>query len=309
MLTAEERAQRRPYLGSSDAAAILGLSPFATARDVWWDKCGPEIPDDELKEQQFGSLLEDAVCAYASKRLGLPITRKVFVVADRGPGAGVLAASLDAVVDGRPEGVEAKTAGSSAGWGDEGSDEVPEHVLIQCQHQAYVANLERVWVPALVVGYRAEFRLYCVNRHEGLINAIVDAEMRFYREHIEPRIPPDGYTVPPIEYVKHARRTAAKTVELDADAIAAWNGLEEAKAEAKRIENLCDDRKAAVLALLGDAEAGKLPDGRTITYFEQNSAPRCDYTRLRALHPGAYLECVSQGTHRTLRIQKAKGGK
>lgn len=30
---------RRQGIGGSDAAAILGVSPFATARDLYYDKC------------------------------------------------------------------------------------------------------------------------------------------------------------------------------------------------------------------------------------------------------------------------------
>jgi len=39
-LTTEQREIRRRYLGSSDIAAIFGMSPWKSAYDVWLEKTG-----------------------------------------------------------------------------------------------------------------------------------------------------------------------------------------------------------------------------------------------------------------------------
>ena len=49
-LSREDRLDyRRPGNGGSDAAAIMGLSPFATIRDLYFDKIGvaPVIEEEE----------------------------------------------------------------------------------------------------------------------------------------------------------------------------------------------------------------------------------------------------------------------
>ena len=38
---------RRKGLGGSDAAAVLGISPFRTARDLYYDKLGIVTADDQ----------------------------------------------------------------------------------------------------------------------------------------------------------------------------------------------------------------------------------------------------------------------
>ena len=301
-LTEAQRAERRHHLGSSDAAAILGLDPWRNAGDVYWSKV-LDTADEASTAMRVGNLLEGAICQFAAQELGVELERHVMIVSPNDDG--ILAANLDARVVGRPEGVEAKYSSFIDGWGEEGTDQVPPHVLLQAQHQAYVGELTQVWVPALLLHRRAEFRLYCVPRHAELIAELVAAELRFWREHVEPRIPPADRPVPPLPALKQLRRDPNTVVTLPAEAAAIIRRWEEAKAAAKVATDQAEDAQAAVLMLLGAAEAGRLPDGRALTYLEQKSPPRCDTRLLRALAPDVAERVVTQGTHRVLRVKNA----
>ena len=53
---------RRRGIGGSDAAAILGVSPFATARDLYYDKLkivSYEDLEENWVQKKIGHLLED----------------------------------------------------------------------------------------------------------------------------------------------------------------------------------------------------------------------------------------------------------
>ena len=53
---------RREGIGGSDAAAVLGISPFKTGRDLYYAKLGidPAEPDDgNWVQLEVGHLLED----------------------------------------------------------------------------------------------------------------------------------------------------------------------------------------------------------------------------------------------------------
>ena len=57
-------AYRKTGIGGSDVAAILGISPFGTARDIYYDKLSiASFYDDEANKYQkkIGTLLEDVV--------------------------------------------------------------------------------------------------------------------------------------------------------------------------------------------------------------------------------------------------------
>ncbi len=47
-------ACRRKGIGGSDAAAIMGMSPFCTKRDLYYDKCGIQAVMDEEEDNCKG---------------------------------------------------------------------------------------------------------------------------------------------------------------------------------------------------------------------------------------------------------------
>lgn len=75
---------RRSGIGGSDVAAIMGISPFATIRDLYNDKVGilPVIEEEESNwvAKEVGHLLEDLVAKIFSKKTGLTVfpVRKMF---------------------------------------------------------------------------------------------------------------------------------------------------------------------------------------------------------------------------------------
>ena len=55
---------RRNGIGGSDAAAVIGLSPYKTARDVYFEKLGREPEDNNTSgwvAMEVGKRLEDLV--------------------------------------------------------------------------------------------------------------------------------------------------------------------------------------------------------------------------------------------------------
>lgn len=69
-------AYRRRGIGGSDVAAILGISPFRTARDLYYDKLNiaPALDDDSnWVALKMGHLLEDLVAEVFHRKTGYPI--------------------------------------------------------------------------------------------------------------------------------------------------------------------------------------------------------------------------------------------
>ena len=79
VLTNEEWLQwRKKGIGGSDAAAALGLSPYRTARDLFYDKIGVEpsvAEEDKTIMFEIGHLLEDVVAQIFAKKTGFTIFR------------------------------------------------------------------------------------------------------------------------------------------------------------------------------------------------------------------------------------------
>lgn len=85
-LTREEWLDyRKKGIGGSDVAAIMGISPFATIRDLYNNKVGilPAIPKEEESNwvaKEVGHRLEDLVAEIFVRKTGLKVfpVRKMF---------------------------------------------------------------------------------------------------------------------------------------------------------------------------------------------------------------------------------------
>lgn len=69
-------AYRRQGIGGSDAASIMGISPFRTARDIYYDKLGLVTTaeyEGNWVALKMGHLLEDLVAEIFTRKTGLPI--------------------------------------------------------------------------------------------------------------------------------------------------------------------------------------------------------------------------------------------
>ena len=141
---------RRQGIGGSDVAAILGVSPFRTARDIYYDKLGVEavLDDDNWVALEMGNLLEDLVGRIFAKKTGLKIFRmkKMF----RSPEHPFMLADVDFFVlmpDGSIAILEIKTTNYNAkdNWWCNGSETVPIYYELQGRHYMSVMDVDRVF--------------------------------------------------------------------------------------------------------------------------------------------------------------------
>jgi putative phage-type endonuclease len=289
-ITATQVEHRKKHLGSSDMAAVLGLSPFLSAYDVWLEKTG-KLVDREATGQAAGAspiaagnYLEDGVLAFAEKTWG-KITRNQFrsLKADGIP----LAASVDGILTESGIPVEAKTAGvigpTRGTWGDEDTDQVPDHVLIQVHVHMLCTEQPVCYVPTLVGG--RGFLRFVVQRNDAVADVITNAAIEFWQKHVLADIPPANST-PHIDVVKRMRREPNKTVAIETRVVETWLAAKDAASAADKVKK---EAEAVLLAALGDAEGGISTLG-TLTYFEQE---RKAYT-------------VPESKYRVLRLKKEK---
>ena len=74
---------RRKGIGGSDAAAVIGVSPYSTARDLYYEKLNIVTAgdnEDNWVQKRIGHLLEDLVAEIFSKKTGFPVyqVKKMF---------------------------------------------------------------------------------------------------------------------------------------------------------------------------------------------------------------------------------------
>jgi predicted phage-related endonuclease len=119
-------------------------------------------------------------------------------------------------------------------------------------------------VPALLAG--RGFCLFVVPYNEPLADAISEAELDFWTSYVVPKIPPPDDYAPSIESLKRMKRQPGKVVPLEYAYVTRWQDASEQRKAAEKAEK---EAMAAMLAKLGDAEAGECEGMGTLTYLEQ----------------------------------------
>ena len=168
--------ERRKGIGGSDVAAIVGLSPWVTALDIYEQKLGVVPPVEQTEAMYWGTLLEPAIRQAYSDRTGFAIEKpdKPFVH----PKYSFMRANLDGIVINDNRIAEFKTASTSHGWGEPGTDEIPEYYLTQVQHYMAVTNKPVCDVALLVAG--RDFSIYTVEADKELQEQLIEIEAEFH---------------------------------------------------------------------------------------------------------------------------------
>ncbi len=280
MISAEQKETRRKYIGSSDSAAIMGIDPYRSAADVWAEKCGMVEDWEGNDATDAGTLLEPSILAWAETQLGIIVRDVLRIHPD-----GFTCANLDGFVFATGELVEAKSTGivgyPDAGYGEPGTDELPDRVIAQVHHQFAHHDTGVAWVPVLI-GQRG-FVKYRVDRNEKLVTHILESGQAFMRDHVRTGIRPDDFR-PSLETLKRWRRTPNKVISVPDTLV---DGVIIARAAAKQAKEDVEIAERELLTALGDAEGGDVGDGRSVTYME---TARRGYS-------------VEPTTYRTLRVK------
>lgn len=193
-LSREEWLQiRKQGIGSSDAAAAVGLNPYQSMLELWLIKTGRDAdlpkadPNDEESPMYWGTLLEPIVAEHYTKRTGHRVRRINAVLQHPDPEKAWMLANIDREVVGCPDVqiLECKTAGEfgSRLW----KDGVPEYVQCQVQHQLAVTGKQAADVCVLICGQ--EIRIHRIERDEELISNLIELERCFW-QYVETDTPP-----------------------------------------------------------------------------------------------------------------------
>lgn len=173
---------RKKGIGSSDAAAAVGLNPYKSQLELWMEKTGRDEnlpkpdPHDETTPMYWGTLLEPIVAAHYTKRTGNKVRRVNAVL--QHPSEPWMLANIDREVmgDEQVQILECKTAGLQGArlW----KDGVPEYVQLQVLHQLAVTGKRAADVAVLICGQ--ELQVHRIERDEQMIAQLIALERAFW---------------------------------------------------------------------------------------------------------------------------------
>lgn len=302
-ITAKQRQARNMGVGASECASILGLDPWRTPYDLWLLKTerGEESGEEnETEAQEIGNAIEDTTSQLAERRLGCRLVKPKSTY--KAPN-GIMFANLDRQVNEAKRGAEnceLKSTGMVEGWGDAGSDEVPERVLIQVTAQMLCSDARVSHVAALMGRRGFSLSMYRVEFNAELARIIEDRVCSFWDKHVQADVPPEG--LPSLPVITHVKRKAGKVIVLeDGGVITKFITARDARKVAEKAE---EEAKAELLAALGDAEGAKAP-GLSVS-FKTVTTTRLDQSTLREKQPDIYSAFTVTSWHRRLDVREVK---
>ena len=266
---------RRSGIGGSDAGAILGKNKWRTPLDVYQDKIGSAPATEENEAMYWGRNLEDLVAKEYEIRTGNKIRRNNRIV--KHPEHDFIIANLDREIVGKDGILEVKTSRVASDWGDPTTTEIPASYLAQVQHYMAVTGADFADVAVLISG--SDFRIYHIPRHEELIAAMIEAEVKFWIENVLAGVQPDPISA-----------TDMKTLwPVDnGETLVTTNGTTKTVAQLKDVKQQIKDLKAdekdltieiqKVMANNSILEDG---DGHTLATWKERKSCRFNTKRLK----------------------------
>lgn len=303
-------AARTKGIGGSDIGAICGVSPFTSARQIYFKKTGQYQDSVEpgtaaIDRMHFGHLLEPIVADEFARRTGLKIVSvdATFVHKDY-PWA---LANVDRLVvdaDEKPIAIlECKTTSEymNSEW-EEG--DILESYIYQLNWYMWILGIPRGYFACLVGGNK--FYHYEVVMNEDLVyNTLIPAAKEFWEHNVANLVAPEMQQTD-TELANNMYSDVKKKSEIFIEDEAA-NDLAatvvECKAKIKELTATMEEAQNRLKDRLQDNEIGYTTD-YTIKWSPR-SQKRVDSTLLKATYPEIYEKCLKTTTFRVMQI---KGG-
>jgi putative phage-type endonuclease len=284
--TPEARAK---VIGGSDAGTILGVNPYMTPYQLFLEKRGLTEPRVESLPMRTGKALEELIANTYLEVVGNGhrlITPELIIH----PNHDWMVAHCDRLVfvnktDTTPSfGLECKSANpfQRFAWGDQWTDDIPTHYLVQVQHYLAVTGLPYFHV-AVLFGNN-DFRIYDVKRNETLIAVMLEREQEFID-----RLKNDD--PPPIDGSEAARKyltglypkdtgTELEVAETD-EIFPAIKELQQVISDLKKLEKQESLLKNRIMEFMGDTK--KLRGaGFSISWSTSKDSTTTDWKKLAA---------------------------
>lgn len=277
---------RKGGIGSSDAAAAVGLSPYKSQLELWMEKTGRADTSGEhqgMDDPRFwGTLLEPYVAVAYQQKTNRKV-RKLNAVLQH-PTLPFMLANIDREVIGSADVqiLECKTAGEfgSRLW----KDGVPEYIHLQVQHQLAVTGKAAADVAVLLCGQKLE--IHRIERDEEVIARLMVLESHFWG-YVESDTPPpaDG-SESAARALRQLYRGNDTTLDFTADAELGrtFDALADLDEEIAVKEAEAERLKQVLQQAMGDASKATFANG-VVTFKRAKDGTRIDTKALAAQHP------------------------
>ena len=269
---------RTTFIGGSDAAAILGISPWKSAFQLYQEKIGASTGEESQEKKR----------AFARGKRWEPIVVEMLIdeLQDRGHDVQIIGRNaryqdrefpflaceldLELLIDGEECNAEMKTVHPFAAkaWGEPGTDEIPIYYAAQAMHGMMVKPRQKCIVAALIGA--DDLRVHQIERDEETIYAMCAKEVAFWMR-VQDRNPPDPQTAEDVKWLY--AKDCGEIAEANDELLRLVGELHFQKTTAKHAEAAIERISTQIKLAMGNA-ATLLYEGRPIATWKSNKPSR-----------------------------------
>lgn len=319
------KPDRTKFVGGSDAAAILGVSPWSTPVELWMQKTG-RAPEEEItpeRKRMFdrGHKLEPFIRDMVIEKLRDEGVEVELIACNERSGdtehpfmsceidfelrlTGEVEIGGDIVVmDGEHVNADAKSVSGFARkkWGEENTEDVPIEYAAQFMHGLMITGRRYCLVAAL----RSfdDVDIYWVRRDDETIAAMRQKEIMFWYDHVLADTAPDTLTFDDVKAL--FPHDNGMPVEATAEVAIKVRELAEVKAKIKDLEEAEEVLKHQIGDFI-NPHAILTFAGKEIATWKGQATRRIDVDGLREQEPEIAAKFTKTTTTRGLRLKKGK---
>ena len=293
-------AIRNNGLGGSDAAVIMGVSPFKSRLTLWMEKTGKLAPEDLSQNQRvyWGIKNEANIAAWFKEVTGKKTRRRGMIMDEDYP---YMFANVDRMVDGEDAGLEIKTAGVSQApqWKE---DNVPDGYWLQCQWYMAVTGCKCWYIAVLIGGNEATWKK--VERSDKQIAELRRAARNFWDmvvDEVMPTVDGNPDTATALSQLYPGGNQDPLQLD-DLDMVEHYTRLKQLQANEKQIKEALAAEQNVFKTALGNHEAAFV-NGNKVTWKTQAGCVTVDSKRLKAEKPDVFAQYSKVGN--STRVFKA----
>lgn len=273
---------RRQGIGGSDAAALMACHPYHSLVSLWADKTGRLPPDEDNLPMRWGRRLESAILDEYAYATGLDVVAGLDFAPERAatfdgdvrmlrhPTLPVMIGNVDGVAVGDASGpgvVDAKavTPRKFRKWIADGRPDL--NYLVQLDDYMELLDLEWACIAAFTSIDSPVF-VYNVERDRGFGARLMEAADTFWRRYVlADREPPADSSEATAKALRAIHPKDNGEAVLLTGPATEWAAEHDDLADQIRVlKERRDKLTTKLIATIGDASAGILPDGSGFTY-------------------------------------------
>lgn len=285
---------RTQFLGGSDVGAILGLSSFRSAVDVWLEKTQGTNSQADSLIFRFGHFAEDFIAKEYERATGrITHSQDISLTHEHYP---YLRGHVDRwVVDANSpidqhhlssavRILECKTSHPQQAhlWGEPGSDQMPMAYYVQCAWYMMLANCSICDV-AVLIGNN-DFRIYTLHQDPELEKFLLESAIHFWEQHVLTRISPEPKSEDDCRKL-FSKVSADKKVEAPQTLVKEIQHFHTIQTMIKEKEALASEIKQLIMKTLGDADTLTYQGKIVATWKAPKPSIKTNFKQLELDHP------------------------